>query len=210
MKPFLRVLCRNEAAAMTNWSRYDDEMKPFVDAEKRSRGHDDLVHWFWRRTRAHWKEPKKQSQNAILWILYNRGWSDAQGYVAVVAWWRTHYRKITPGMLEELETIAEQVWNEVQEKKMKKKLEKQQNSLRNRIIAILQQHPATTSFLAEKLNATSKAVDSHLYRLRREGLVARLSWGLYALATVASQGAGPKHTATTAEVRPTRAVLSMQ
>jgi hypothetical protein len=35
-------------------------------------------------------------------------------------------------MLEELETLAERVWNEVQEKKMKKKLETQQNSLRPR------------------------------------------------------------------------------
>jgi hypothetical protein len=51
------------------------------------------------------------------------------------------------------------------------------------------------------LNATSKAVDSQLYRLRKEKIVDRLSWGLYALATLASQGAGLKHTATTADQR---------
>jgi len=142
----------------------------------------------------------------MLWILYNRGWSEAQGYVSVVAWWRMHHRKVTPEMLEELERLAERVWNELKEKKMKKRFEKQQNSLRNRIIALLQQHPATAAFLAEKLGATSKAVDSHLYRLRRDRLVARLSWGLYALATVALRGAGPKHTATTADECPTPAV----
>ena len=120
----------------------------------------------------------KQSQNAMLWILYNRGWSEAQGYVSVLAWWRTHHRKVTPEMLEELETLAEQVWNEIQEKKMKKQLETQQNSLRNRIIWFLQQQPATSAFLATKLNATSKAVDSQLYRLRKEKIVDRLSWGL--------------------------------
>ena len=89
---------------------------------------------------------------------------------------------------------------------MKKKLETRQNSLRNRIIAMLQHHPATTAFLAEKLNATSKAVDSHLYRLRREGLVERLSWGLYALATDDPPAAKPKYTATTADERRTPAV----
>ena len=156
--------------------------------------------------RAHWKEPRKQSQNAMLWILYNWGWSEAQGYVSVLAWWRTHHRKVTPEMLEELETLAEQVWNEVQEKKMKKKLEAQQNSLRNRIIWFLQQQPATTAFLATKLNATSKAVDSQLYRLRKEKIVDRLSWGLYALAADAPPAAKLKYTATTADRRPTPAV----
>ena len=151
--------------------------------------------------RAHWKEPMKQSQNAMLWILYNRGWSEAQGYVSVLAWWRTHHRKVTPEMLEELETLAEQVWNEVQEKKMKEKLETQQNSLRNRIIWVLQQQPATTAFLAEKLDATPKAVDSQLYRLRKEKIVDRLSWGLYALAADAPPAAKLKHTATTADQR---------
>jgi DNA-binding transcriptional ArsR family regulator len=144
--------------------------------------------------RTHWKEPTKQSQNAMLWIVYNRGWSEAQGYVAVIAWWRKHHRKITPEMLEELERLAGLVWDEVQEKKMKKKFEAQRNSLRNRIIAMLRQHPATTAFLAEKLRATSKAVDSHLYRLRRKGLVERLSWGLYAMVTNARSGAKAKPT----------------
>ena len=57
--------------------------------------------------RAHWKQPQKQSHNAMLWILYNRGWSEAQGYVSIVAWWRMHHRKVTPAMLEELERLAE-------------------------------------------------------------------------------------------------------
>jgi hypothetical protein len=146
--------------------------------------------WFTSGTfRTHWQHPTKHSENAILWILYNRGWSFAQGECAVAAWWRVHRRNITPEMLEQLETMAERVWNEVHEKKMKKKTEAQQNSLRNRIIWFLQQQPATTAFLATKLNATSKAVDSHLYRLRKEGIVERQSWGLYAFA-----GAAPPDT----------------
>jgi hypothetical protein len=135
--------------------------------------------------RTHWEKPSKHSENDIMWILYNRGWSFAQGECAVVAWWRAHHRAITDQMLEELFALAEQVWDEVQEKNMKKKSEAQQNSLRNRIVWFLQQQPATTAFLATKLNATSKAVDSHLYRLRKDGIVERQSWGLYALAGAA-------------------------
>lgn len=71
---------------------------------------------------------------------------------------------------------------------------------------MLQQHPATTAFLAEKLNATSKAVDSQLYRLRKEKIVDRLSWGLYALAADAPPAAKLKHTAATADQRPIPAV----
>ncbi len=145
--------------------------------------------------RTHWTTPSRHSENDILWILYNRGWSLAQGECAVVAWWRNHHRNLTPEMLEKLETRAERVWNEVHEKKMKKKIEAQQNSLRNRIIWFLQQQPATTAFLATKLNATSKAVDSHLYRLRKEGIVVRQSWGLYALAGAAPPDAKPTPTA---------------
>ena len=152
--------------------------------------------WFTSGTfRTHWQHPTKRSENDILWILYNRGWSFAQGECAVAAWWRPHHRTLTPEMLEELETLAERVWNEVHERKMKAKTEAQQNSLRNRIIWFLQQQPATTAFLATKLNATSKAVDSHLYRLRKEGIVVRQSWGLYAFAGPAQTNAKPISTA---------------
>ena len=130
--------------------------------------------------RNHWHHPTKRSENDMLWILYNRGWSYGQGRVAIVAWWRLHHRKFTTTTLEELDRLADRVWNEVQTKNMKKKLAAKQNSLRNRILAFLRQQPATTAYLAEKLSATSKAVDSHLYRLRKEGIVERLSWGLYA------------------------------
>ena len=116
----------------------------------------------------------------MLWVLYNRGWSYVQGRVAIVAWWRFHHRRFTRATLEELDRLADRVWNEVESKKMKKKMETKQHSLRNRIIAMLQQQPASTAYLATKLSATSKAVDSHLYRLRKEGMVERLSWGLYA------------------------------
>jgi hypothetical protein len=45
--------------------------------------------------RNHWQHPTKRSENDILWILYNRGWSYDQGRVAIVAWWRFHRRKFT-------------------------------------------------------------------------------------------------------------------
>jgi hypothetical protein len=158
--------------------------------------------WFTSKTfRKHWQHPTKRSENDMLWILYNRGWSFAQGGIAVVSWWRFHRRTITDQMVKEVCTRAEGVWDEVQEKEMKKKSEVQQNSLRNRIIWFLQQQPATTAFLATKLNATSKAVDSHLYRLRKEGIVERQSWGLYALAGAATEDAKPMPTAT-ADDRP--------
>jgi hypothetical protein len=130
--------------------------------------------------RNHWQHPTKRSENDMLWVLYNRGWSYDQGRVAIVAWWRFHHRRFTRATLEELDRLADRVWNEVESKKMKKKMETKQHSLRNRIIAMLQQQPASTAYLATKLSATSKAVDSHLYRLRKEGMVERLSWGLYA------------------------------
>jgi len=131
--------------------------------------------------RSHWQQPTTHSQNDILWILYNRGWSYDQGRIAVVAWWRVHHRTLTAAMLERLEQMADRVWGEVETKKRKKKMKTQQNSLRNRIIWFLGQQTATTAYLAEKLKATSKAVDSHLYRLRKEGKVERLSWGLHGL-----------------------------
>lgn len=136
--------------------------------------------------RNHWQHPTKRSENDMLWILYNRGWSQDQGRVAIVAWWRIHHRKFTTATLDELDRLANRVWGEVQNKKMKKKMAAQQNSLRNRILAFLRQQSATTAYLAEQLKATSKAVDSHLYRLRKEGVVERLSWGLYA----SRQGSG--------------------
>ena len=104
------------------------------------------------------------------------------------SWWRVHQRTVTKEMLDALPTLADRVWDEVEGRKMKKKMEAQQNSLRNRIIWFLQQEPSTTAYLAKKLNATSKAVDSHLYRLRKEGIVVRQSWGLYAIAKSASPG----------------------
>lgn len=136
--------------------------------------------------RSHWQHPTKRSENDILWILYNRGWSYEQGRVAMVAWWRVHRRKFDATTLKQLERLADRVWDEVQRKRMKKKIEAQQNSLRSRIVWFLSQQPATTAYLAEKLKATSKAVDAHLYRLRKRGVVERLSWGLYAL----RQGSG--------------------
>lgn len=135
--------------------------------------------------RMHWMKPTKRSENDMLWILYNRGWSFNQGCVAIIAWWRFHRRKVTGDMFDGMDALAERVWIEVQDKKMKKKMEAQQDSLRNRIIWFLQQGPSTTAYLAKNLNATSKAVDSHLYRLRTEGIVVRPSWGLYAIATTA-------------------------
>jgi hypothetical protein len=145
--------------------------------------------------RNHWQHPTKRSENDMLWILYNRGWSQDQGRVAIVAWWRIHHRKFTTATLDELDRLADRVWNEVQEKKMKKKMEAKQNSLRNRILTFLRQQPATTAYLAEKLNATSKAVDSHLYRFRKEGIVERLSWGLYALRQRTGTVVGTTHQA---------------
>ena len=145
--------------------------------------------------RNHWQHPTKRSENDMLWILYNRGWSQDQGRVAIVAWWRIHHRKFTTTTLDELDRLADRVWNEVQRKKMKKKMEAKQNSLRNRILTFLRQQPATTAYLAEKLNATSKAVDSHLYRFRKEGIVERLSWGLYALRQRAGTVAATTHQA---------------
>jgi DNA-binding transcriptional ArsR family regulator len=146
--------------------------------------------------RQHWQHPRKTSENDMLWILYNRGWSRNQGISAVIAWWREHRRKIDDDMCVALELLAGTVWNEVQKKKAKAKDEAQQNSLRNRILVLLRQHPATTAFLADKLTATSKAVDSHLYRLRKEGIVERLSWGLYGIpgtgTTIISQSKEPK------------------
>ena len=118
--------------------------------------------------RKHWQHPTKRSENDILWILYNRGWSYAQGIVAVIAWWREHNRKITNAMLLDLEDLAKKVQKNEQ-KKSNEKRQKQQNLLRNRIIAMLRQSRATTAYLAEKLNATPKSVDSHLYRLRKKG-----------------------------------------
>jgi hypothetical protein len=143
--------------------------------------------WFVASTfRKHWSHPNKRSENDMLWILFNRGWSYDQGWIAIVAWWRFHHRKFTTATLEELDRLADRVWGEVQTRKMKKKMQARQNSLRNRILAFLRQQPATTAYLAEQLQATSKAVDSHLYRLRKVGTVERLSWGLYAL----RQGSG--------------------
>jgi DNA-binding CsgD family transcriptional regulator len=131
--------------------------------------------------RKHWQHPSARAENDMLWILYHREWTKAQGYIAVIAWWRVHRRKITESMLLDLKKMTEKVWSEVQKKKIATKREKQQSSLQDRIIAMLQQHPATTAFLAAKLNATPKAVDSHLYRLKKKGKVDRLSWGLYGL-----------------------------
>ena len=140
--------------------------------------------WYMSKTfRTHWQHPTKRSENDILWILYHRGWSFAQGGVAVIAWWRIHHRTITGKMLQDLYRLSETVWDQVQNEKMKQTMEAKRNSLRNRIVWFLQQQPATTAFLARKLKATSKAVDSHLYRLRKEKIVVRQSWGLYALAT---------------------------
>lgn len=152
--------------------------------------------------RKHWQHPTSRSENDMLWVLLHRGWSRNQGIIAVIAWWRVHHRKITQPMLLDLERLADQVWEQIQREKRKRKMEAQQDSLRNRIIALLQQHPATTAFLAEKLAATSKAVDSHLYRLRKAGMVERLSWGLYALRTGGPSDNKPTHTAATAEDRP--------
>jgi biotin operon repressor len=152
--------------------------------------------------RTHWKTPSKRSENDILWILYNRGWSYGQGGCAVIAWWRIHHRTVTPTMLEQISALANRVWDEFEEKKMKKKMETQQDSLRNRIIWFLQQQPATTAFLAKKLTATSKAVDSHLYRLRKEGIVVRQSWGLYALAGAAPPDAKPTPSSAAADDGP--------
>src|ERR1017187_4819639 len=64
------------------------------------------------------------------------------------------------------------------------------------------QQPATTAFLATKLAATSKAVDSHLYRLRKESIVVRQSWGLYALAGAAPPDSKPMPTAAESDERP--------
>jgi len=150
--------------------------------------------------RMHWKKPTKRSENDMLWILYNRGWSFLQGGCVVIAWWRFHRRKITDDMFAGLEALAERVWNEVQNKKMKKKMEAQQDSLRNRIIWFLRQGPSTTAHLAKKLKATPKAVDSHLYRLRKEGRVVRPSWGLYAIATTARPNSESRSTASLPDV----------
>ena len=117
----------------------------------------------------------------MLWTLYHRDWTKNQGIVAVIAWWRTHHRKITNSMLVQLKGLADRVWNEVYQKNMRAKNEREQNSLRNRILFLLEQHPMTTAHLAQRLSATSKAVDSHLYRLRNAGLVERVSWGVYGL-----------------------------
>ena len=34
--------------------------------------------------RTHWMKPSKRSENDILWILYNRGWSYLQGGCALI------------------------------------------------------------------------------------------------------------------------------
>ncbi|HWB86334.1 MAG TPA: hypothetical protein VG675_19490 [Bryobacteraceae bacterium] len=131
--------------------------------------------------RKHWLEPTSRSENDMLWTLYHRGWSKAQGYVAIVAWWRHHGRTITTTMMRDLEHLCDRVWNEIQEKKSAAKNEKKLNSLRNRILAILEAQPATTALLSKRTVSSSKAVDSHLYRLRKEGRVERLAWGLYGI-----------------------------
>ncbi len=142
--------------------------------------------------RKHWQNPTKRSENDMLWILYHRGWSQNQGIVTAIAWWRLHHRRFAKPELGELVKLGGRVWKEVYEIRKHKKMEEQQNSLRHRIIYFLRQQPATTRFLAAKLRATSKAVDSHLYRLRKEGIVERLSWGLYASPTSHPADANPK------------------
>lgn len=151
--------------------------------------------WFVAPTfRDHWLHPTKRSENDMLWILYNRHWSFFQGQCAIAAWWRFHHRTLTEDMANNLRELADRVWEEVEQKEMKQKLEAQQNSLRCRIMGLLQQHPATTAYLAKKLQATSKAVDSHLYRLRKEGIVERLSWGLYGVRVAATTPEPPPTT----------------
>jgi len=187
-----------------------------IERERRNGTEPDSVRmnklygvWFTSATfRAHWVKPTKRSENDILWILYNRGWSFLQGGCAVIAWWRIHHRTVTAEMLDELFTLANRVWNEVEDKKMKKTIEAQQNSLRSRIIWFLQQQPATTAFLAAKLNATSKAVDSHLYRLRKEGIVVRQSWGLYAIAKTAHPNIAESTAAAAHDAKPKTQTVS--
>jgi hypothetical protein len=163
-----------------------------------------------KRLRTHWHRPTKQSENAILWILFHTGWELDQGVLAVIAWWRLHHRPLASFDFHGLMKRAEQVFREIEPTiRRKKQAVKDQNmknkkiTLKDRILAALETQPSTTAYLAQTLKATPKAVDGHLYRMRGKQ-VTKLSWGVYGLIGKTYSGT---YTVTAERVVPAREII---
>jgi hypothetical protein len=163
-----------------------------------------------KRLRAHWQKPTKQSENAILWILFHTGWELDQGILAIVAWWRFHRRPVASFDCDALVTRAERTFKEVEPVMRRKKqaakderMKSKKITLKDRILAALETQPCTTAYLAQVLQATPKAVDGHLYRMKGKQ-VTKLSWGVYGLIGRTYSGT---YTVTAERVIPARAIV---